>query len=213
MAVELLLTERRRDLTEARARNFGRLRRRLGAASGRPIEVSHYEDVDARRLAGAQAIVLSGSTAAWSSRDVGELAALGEAVLAAERPVLGICAGMQLLARFAGGAIALGESVEHGFLPIQVLDRTGLLSGLPPEAVVYHDHTDEIVDLPDGFQVLASSEVCAVQAFADPARCWWGTQFHPEESNEEHPAGMSVLETFFRLAGQPDVARSANIGV
>ena len=89
--------------------------------------------------------------------------------------------------------------MEHGFLPLRVTDRSDLLRDLPDEAVVFQDHTDEIGDLPDGFRVLASSEACAVQAFADPKRRWWGTQFHPEESSPEHPYGALVLERFFEL--------------
>ncbi len=200
MTVELVFTERRSDMTDARARNFGRLREQLTAVAGVEVEISHYEDVDPRRLARASTIVLSGSTAAWSARDPGELDALGEAVLAAKRPTLGICGGMQLLARFAGAEIEVGESVEHGFLPIRVDDRGDLLRGFPENPLVYQDHTDEIGVLPQGFRVLASSEACAVQAFADPERRWWGTQFHPEESSVEYPAGALVLRTFFALA-------------
>ena len=200
MAVELVLTERRLEVSPERARNFERLLSGLADASGQRVAVGHYEDVDARRLAAADAVVLSGSTAAWATRDLGEIAHLGAAVLASRGPVLGICAGMQLLACFAGGAIALGGSVEHGFLPIRVHDRPGLLRDVPVEAVVFHDHTDAIVDLPAGFDVLASSDLCAVQAFADPARRWWGTQFHPEESNAEHADGLSIFRRFFELA-------------
>jgi GMP synthase (glutamine-hydrolysing) len=200
MVVEVVFTERRADVGRERAANLARLRERVADAAGRGVSTSHYEDVDARRLARADAIVLSGSTAGWSTRNVGELGRLGEAVVGSGRPVLGICAGMQLLARFAGGGIALGASVEHGFLPIRVHERSGLLRGLPEDAIVFQDHTDEIVIVPAGFDVLASSEACAVQAFADPERRWWGTQFHPEESSPEHPAGARVLETYLELA-------------
>jgi GMP synthase (glutamine-hydrolysing) len=55
--------------------------------------------------------------------------------------------------------------------------------------------------LPEGFRALASSPACSIQAVADPERRWWGTQFHPEEFRTEHPAGESVLRTFFELAG------------
>ena len=200
MVVELVFTERRSDLTEARAENFARLRERLAAAaSGQTVEISHYDEVDAERLARASSIVLSGSSAPWSARDPVELDRLGEAVLAAGRPVLGICAGMQLLARFAGGTIGPYGSSEHGFLPIQIYDRTDILRGLPEEVVVFHDHDHEIAVVPPGFRALASSPGCAVQAIADPGRRWWGTQFHPEESSTEHPAGEQVLRTFFAL--------------
>jgi len=202
VTVELVFTERRAELNTARTENLARLRERLAAASGANVEVSHYEDVVPERLASASSIVLSGSTEPWSTRDPVELDRLGEAVVAAGRPALGICAGMQLLATFAGGTIGPYGSSEHGFLPIQVHDGEGLLRGLPSEAVVFQDHDHELTALPDGFRVLASSPECAIQAIANPERRWWGTQFHPEESRPEHPAGEQVLRTFFELARQ-----------
>jgi GMP synthase (glutamine-hydrolysing) len=200
VAVELVLTEHRSELTEARARNYDRLRERLAAAAGEPVEVTQYEDADADRLARASAVVLSGSSAPWSAHDPARLARLGEAVRAAGRPVLGICAGMQLQAMFAGGAVAPAQTRERGFLPIEVHDRSDLLRGLPGEVVVFQDHGDEVAALPDGFRVLASSARCPVQAIADPERRWWGTQFHPEKFRPQHPAGAQVLRNFFALA-------------
>ena len=199
MAVELILTERQSQLTEERARNYDRLRERLGAIGGEPVEAVHYEELEPARLAGASAIVLSGATAPYDTHAPGALLLLGDRVVAARRPVLGICAGMQLQALFAGGRIGPG-SPEHGFGPIEVADRSDLLRGLPEEVVVWQEHTEEIAAVPDGFRVLASSERCAVQAIADPARRWWGTQFHPEEFTDEHPAGERVLRNFFTLA-------------
>jgi GMP synthase-like glutamine amidotransferase len=200
VAVELVFTELRSDLTEARARNFERLRERLVVAAGQSVEVSHYEQVDAGRLARASAVVLSGSSAPWSTRDPAELATLGGAVLAARRPVLGICAGMQLQAVFAGGAFGPSSKPEHGFSQIEIHDRRDLLRDLPPDVVVFQDHDDEITALPRGFRALASSTQCPVQAIADVERRWWGTQFHPEEFSVEYPAGERVLHTFFALA-------------
>ena len=140
-------------------------------------------------------------------RDPAELDRLGEAVVAARRPVLGICAGMQLQARFAGGTIGPHGSSEHGFLPIRIHDGADLLRGLQSEVVVFQDHDHEITVLPPGFRALASSPACAIQAIADPARRWWGTQFHPEEFRPEHPAGEQVLRSFFD-ARLLEIARS-----
>jgi GMP synthase (glutamine-hydrolysing) len=200
MAVELILTEHRSHLTESRARTYERLRERLARAAGSTVEAVQYEEVDPARLARAEAIVLSGSSAPWAAHDPDELERLGEAVRAAGRPVLGICAGMQLQAVFAGGAVGPSKAPERGFLPIEVLDDDDLLRDLPREIVVFQDHGDEISALPKEFRVLASSAQCPVQAIADAKRRWWGTQFHPEMSSIEHPAGESVLRNFFTLA-------------
>ena len=200
MALAVVLTERKDDLTETRARNYERLCERVAIASGDTVEVAYYEDLDPERLRHASSVVLSGSSAPWSAHDPGELERLGEAVRSAGRPVLGICAGMQLQAVFAGGTIGPSRTGEHGYLPIQVYDRSELLRELPREAVVFQDHDDEVVRLPAGFRVLASSAACSVQAIADPERRWWGTQFHPEEFRPEDRAGEQVLRTFFALA-------------
>jgi GMP synthase (glutamine-hydrolysing) len=200
MGIEVVFTERTSQLTAARAENYALLRTRLEVASGQPVEASHYDDLDPARLRRASAVVLSGATAPWSDHDPAALEALGEAVRSSGRPVLGICAGMQLEVLFAGGAIGPCERSEHGFLPITIHDGTDLLHGLPTEAVVFQDHDAQVAVVPKSFRVLASSDACAVQAIGDSARRWWGTQFHPEEFSPRHPAGELVLRTFIALA-------------
>lgn len=200
VAVEIVFTERRSLLTEARAANFERLRERVARASGLPVQVAFYEEADPLRLQAADSIVLSGSSAPWSEHEPGLLERLGEAVVGAGRPVLGICAGMQLQARFAGSSIGEAASREDGYLAVTVEDRSDLLRGLPDEVVVFQDHSHEITELAPGFRILASSPACAIQAIGDAERRWWGTQFHPEEFRPEHPAGEDILRTFFALA-------------
>jgi GMP synthase (glutamine-hydrolysing) len=198
--VEVVFTELESQLTEARAENYARLRQRLAAVAGEAVDAAHYEEVDPERLRRASSIVLSGSSAPWSNHDPATLTRLGEAIRAAGRPVLGICAGMQLQALFAGGRLAPARAREHGFLPVRIDDHGDLLRGLSDEVVVFQDHTDEVSELPAGFRVLASSDACAIQAIAEPERRWWGTQFHPEEYVPAYPAGEQVLRTFFALA-------------
>ena len=121
--------------------------------------------------------------------------------------MLGICAGLQLLTRFGGGRIehmeTRGQEPERGYLPLEVLDDGDLLAGLPPRATVFQDHTDEVFDPPPDFRLLARTAACEIQAFAAPERRWWGTQFHPERFDQNHPHGRRVLANFFRLASAP----------
>jgi len=200
MAVLLVVTEHPSHLTPAAIERYEEVRRRVAAVAGIAVERVHYED--ARDLSGAEAVVLSGSHAPWAAHDPAVLERLGEEVRAFDGPVLGICAGLQLQALFAGGSVRHAAApVAAGYRPIEVIDGGGLLAGLPARAQVYQHHTDEIAELPEGFSVLARSEECAIEAVAAPARRWWGTQFHPEPASREHPDGERVLRNFFELAG------------
>jgi len=153
-------------------------------------------------------VVLSGSSAPWAAHDRREIARLGEAVDRSGAAVLGICAGMQLLAEWAGAEVRplgdRGADAERGFMPVEVLDDADLLAGLPGTATVFQDHQDEVVSVPGGFRLLARSATVPVQAFADEEGRWWGTQFHPEWSDDDHPDGNRVLENFFTLARGSD---------
>jgi GMP synthase (glutamine-hydrolysing) len=198
--VDFVITEHPSFLDAERAVRYEEIRRLLSALSDRPVDAVPYLDV---RSLGPGPVVLSGSKAPWAAHDPGSLDRLGEVVLAADAPVLGICAGMQLLARFAGGRIATmvpAEREELGYGSVEVLDARDLLAGLDERPAVFHDHRDEVTVLPDGFRVLARTECCAIQAIAVPERRWWGTQFHPERFDDEHPDGERVLRNFFSLA-------------
>ena len=199
--VVLVVTEHVSRLDAARRQVYERVRRTLHDVSGERVHSVHYSDADELR---ADAVVLSGSSAPWSAHDPRALSRLGEAVTGAEAPVLGICAGMQLLAEWAGGEVKplreRGEEPERGYAPLEVLDGGDLLRGLGPVATVFQDHEDEVTSVPDGFRVLARTPACEVQALAAPERRWWGTQFHAECFDAERPDGSRVLANFFELA-------------
>jgi GMP synthase (glutamine-hydrolysing) len=199
--VLFVVTEHPSWLTAARIEGYERIRRRLERLAARPVESVHYGDVD---TLAADAVVLSGAKAPWAIQDREELARLGEAIRACDRPVLGICAGLQLLAMFEGGEVepmsTSGRVPERGYMPLEVVDDSDLLRGLGPVATVYQDHEDEITVLPREFRVLARTPGCEVQAIAAPQRRWWGTQFHPERSDAAHPDGDRVIGNFFALA-------------
>jgi len=200
VSVLLILTEHASFLTPARVEEYERIRGRLERLAGRSVASVPYATLRTTRP--ADALVLSGSSAPWAAHDQRELERLGDLVRSFEGPVLGICAGMQLQALFAGGRVARSRREDPpGFRSIEVLDDRDLLRGVPAGATVYTRHTDEVIDLPAAFRLLAGSEQCAIEAIAAADRPWWGTQFHPEEFEEEHPAGERVLRNFFELAG------------
>ncbi len=197
-AVDFVITEHPTAVTATLARHYEVIRRRIEELAGVPVRSLPYGDADGFAAA---AVILSGSFAPWARHDPAALARLGESIRRFDGAVLGICAGMQLQASFAGGAIGPRERPVVGYGKVEVLRPGGLLDGLGPTAVAYKHHSCEVVTLPEDFVVLASSTDCAVEAVHSPNRHWWGTQFHPERFSAQHPAGARVLRNFLALAG------------
>lgn len=197
--IDFVITEHPPAITRVLERDYEGIRRRLERLAGVRVRSLRYTDIG--DFDGADAVVLSGSFAPWAVHEAAAISRLGEDLVGFRGPVLGICAGMQLLAMFAGGAVGPRARPEVGFGPVAVVETDGLLSGLGQTATVYKHHADDVVGVPDGFMVLARSEECAVEAFSAPDRLWWGTQFHPERFDAKHPDGAGVLRNFFALAG------------
>ncbi len=115
-------------------------------------------------------------------------------------PVLGICYGAQLVAHQLGGEVAPTGRGEYGRTTLRVVDRSTLFSDLPLEQDVWMSHFDTIVDGPDGFRVVATTEESPVAALEDPDRRIYGLQFHPEVMHT--PRGQEVLKHFlYDVAG------------
>ena len=197
--VLLVVTEHARFLNAERRLRYERAANLLQELVGVPPVVRHYTDRDLFPPH-SDAVVLSGSDAPWAAHDQNELQQLRDFAAGCGRPVLGICAGMQLLAQCRGGSVDHAAEPESGYLPVEVAHGDGLFRGLPEQVTVYQSHTDEITTLPTEFRVLASSPQSRIQAIAADSLGFWGTQFHPERATDEHPAGRVVLENFFALA-------------
>ena len=139
------------------------------------------------------------------------------AILASGLPVLGICYGMQLLARQLGGHVAQNvERREYGPATIDVLPGAAQhaaafrifegIANLPDTTdqlsqrlSVWMSHGDSVDQLPEGFTVLARTETLPVAAIAN-ADGLIGLQFHPEVSHT--PQGNAIIRNFlFRVCG------------
>lgn len=112
-------------------------------------------------------------------------------------PILGLCYGHQLLAQQMGGKVARGEVREFGSAELNVIKEGELFCGLGKQELVWMSHGDQIVQLPEGFEVLGSTEDCPVAAMGDPERKLYGLQFHPEVTHT--PNGMQILENFLDI--------------
>ena len=113
-------------------------------------------------------------------------------------PVLGICYGMQLMARHLGGEVEFSQQREYGAGLLQIDGRTPLFDGLGGQMDIWNSHGDKLTALPEGFHGIAHTENSAFAAIEDTERQLFALQFHPEVSHT--PRGKEVIENFlFRV--------------
>jgi len=169
-------------------------------------------ETPARDLAADLLIVMGGpmsvnDTAAypWLHAEIEFIAA----AVTAERPVLGICLGAQLIARALGSRIYPHAVKEIGWFPVRATPspRTGVAGALPGECLAFHWH-GETFDLPPGAVNLLTSSACAHQAF-QAGDTVLGLQFHLETTEET--AAALVRNCPQDLAPGPCVQPAADI--
>jgi GMP synthase (glutamine-hydrolysing) len=111
-------------------------------------------------------------------------------------PFLGICYGMGLINCAFGGAASRAERREYGPADLIIDNEAPLFHGFSKQQPlrVWMSHGDQMISLPDGWTVLAHSGNSPIAAFADPARRFFGVQFHPEVAHT--PRGKDILDNF-----------------
>jgi GMP synthase-like glutamine amidotransferase len=127
-------------------------------------------------------VVMGGEMNIYQYRDWPWLKAerkLIEAALAANKPVVGICLGAQLIADALGARVTQNPEIELGWYPVSFTpEARALFPALPESATALHWHGDTFA-LPEGATRLAVSAACGEQGFVVPNKCL-GLQFHFE---------------------------------
>ncbi len=145
-----------------------------------------------------QGLILSGGPSSVYDEDAPHITA--DVLANGNRPVLGICYGLQLIAHKLGGDVQPSKSREYGYARLRITDASSpIFAGLPPELDVWMSHGDHVTKIPDGFSVTATTED-AINAFEDRSRGIYGVQFHPEVAHT--PLGAQILRNFlFEVCG------------
>jgi GMP synthase (glutamine-hydrolysing) len=137
-------------------------------------------------------VILSGSP--FSVRDEGS-ADLDLDSLRGKLPLLGVCYGSQLLAQKYGGEVLPSEIREYGRANLNHIDtHFELLKEMSHGSQVWMSHGDTIKNLPDNFEVIASTDSVRVAAFKIKDEETYGIQFHPEVTHSSE--GKNLLRNF-----------------
>lgn len=127
-----------------------------------------------------------------------------DVVFCLDRPVLGICYGMQTMAHQLGGKVEPGSKREFGYAQVALREKSTLLAGIEDHVTddgmstldVWMSHGDHVSGLPKLFKTIASTTNCPIAGMADDERRFYGLQFHPEVSHTRQ--GERIFTRFIR---------------
>lgn len=117
-------------------------------------------------------------------------------------PILGICYGMQTMAKQLGGAVASSHVREFGYAELLLHGHSELLANIEDrtnaagEALldVWMSHGDKVTALPPGFKIICATQNAPIAGMADESRQWYGLQFHPEVTHTLQ--GLRIIQRF-----------------
>ncbi|MEI6946907.1 glutamine-hydrolyzing GMP synthase [Paraflavisolibacter sp. H34] len=139
-------------------------------------------------------IILSGSPFSVNDQNAPEV---DVQALASDRPVLGVCYGAQLTAKQFGGKVEKSNKREYGRAVLHIEQEEALLQDLTAASQVWMSHGDSILQLPQGFEVLATTDSIPVAAYKSTnggLKALYGLQFHPEVYHSIE--GKKILRNF-----------------
>ena len=142
-------------------------------------------------------VVLSGSP--WSVRDP-KAPSPDLSGIKGRYPMLCICYGAQFIAQRYGGEVNPSIAREYGRAIMHIKGSCPLFEGIPDDSQVWMSHGDTIARLPEGAEVIASTDDVANAAYHIKGEQTWCVQFHPEVYHSTY--GPRILENFaMRICG------------
>lgn len=142
-------------------------------------------------------IILSGSPFSVNDTNAPDI---DLASITQKHPVLGICYGAQLTAKKFGGRVEKSDKREYGRAILHKKKEDILLDKISEAGQVWMSHGDSILNLPEGFEILAITDSIPVAAFKANENQFpfplYGLQFHPEVYHSSE--GKLIIENFLR---------------
>lgn len=162
----------------------------------------------------ANGIILSGGPESVHEEDSPRAA---DCVFTMGLPLLGICYGMQTMAEQLGGKVEASDVHEFGYASVENCGDSRLMVNIVDHEKegknlldVWMSHGDKVVKLPEGFELMASTESAPIAGMFDANRDFYALQFHPEVTHTKQ--GQRLLERFVHdICGCDGLWTSANI--
>jgi GMP synthase (glutamine-hydrolysing) len=123
-------------------------------------------------------------------------------LFASSIPLLGICYGMQTMAKQLGGQVESSSIREFGYAEVRLHGHSKLLENIADREVeldgsvldVWMSHGDKVTQLPPGFEIICETQNAPISGMADKSKNRFGLQFHPEVTHTKQ--GLRILQRF-----------------
>lgn len=109
-------------------------------------------------------------------------------------PILGICYGMHYMVHTLGGKIKKAEKREYGYANLNIIKNDSLFTDMESGFQCWMSHGDSAIELPQNFEITASTENTKIAAIANHEKNFYGLQLHPEV---EHSVNGSKMIAHF----------------
>ncbi len=110
-------------------------------------------------------------------------------------PIFGICYGMQIMCHtLPGGKVESADDREYGRAMMTVKEETEIFADLGSEIECWMSHGDRVIEIPDGFNIIAYTENSPAAAVGNLDKGFYGVQFHPEVVHT--PRGTEIINNF-----------------
>lgn len=152
---------------------------------------SYKHDINDYKSDDVKAIILSGGPSSVVEENSPQIS---EEIFKLDKPVLGICYGLQLMCHYLGGKVEPSDKREYGKAHIQLKSDHKLFNDVKNDSIVWMSHGDKVLEIPSDFRIIGSTEVTEVSAIANDEQNFYGVQFHPEVTHTEF--GKEILKNF-----------------
>lgn len=119
---------------------------------------------------------------------------LNNEILLLNKPILGICYGLQILCKNLGGKVEPAKDREYGKAELSIEAKSLLFADIKNDSIVWMSHGDFLTNLPQGFQVIGTSQHSPICAIENKNKKIFGVQFHPEVVHSEE--GLKIVKNF-----------------
>ena len=143
---------------------------------------------------GIKGIILSGGPSTVTKKNY---SSIPKKVFLEQIPILGICYGLQLLAKLFGGSVkSIKKNREFGRAGLLKKKQSLLTKNFlnKKNTKVWMSHQDAVTKLPTGFKTIASTKESRFAIIENTRQKLYGVQFHPEVTHTEN--GKQLFKNF-----------------